>query len=153
MATELNLQVDGTMIAAEDYRNSTNTGSTRAGPSGSGQFLAMRISTAADRTVILTTAAGQPIYGILQNKPSTGIAAAVAYEGVSKVVAASTAIGAGMDLMVSSTAFGAMIPFVAGAGVAKAGRAIEAAGTLGQIFSAFVYGGGAPSGGIVGSTS
>lgn len=153
MATELNLQVDGTQIAAEDYRNSTYSGSTRAGPSGSGQFCAMRLSTAADRTITMTTVTGAPIYGILQNKPSSGIAASVAYGGISKAVAASTAIGAGMDLMVTSTSQGAMIPWVAGAGVAKSGRSIEAAGTLGQIFSMFVYGAGAPGGGIVGSTS
>lgn len=147
MATEAFTLHDGLEIAAADYRNSTYSGSTRLGPSGSGQFLAVRLSTSADRTVALTTADGAPVHGILQNKPSSGIAADVVIFGMTKAVAGSTSITAGLDLMASSS--GAMIAFSAAANVQRIGRAYEAAGTFGQIFSMFLFAGG----GGVGSTA
>ena len=56
MATESPMIHDGsqnTLSTANDFRNSTYTGSTLAGPSGSGQFLAVVQSTTADRTLQL----------------------------------------------------------------------------------------------------
>lgn len=147
MAVEAFTIHDGLQAAAADYRNSTFSGTTRLGPSGSAQFLAVRLSTSLERTVGLTTADGAPVHGILQNKPSSGIAADVTVFGMTKAVAGSTAIGAGMDLMASSS--GAMIPFSAGANVQRIGRSYEAPATFGQIFSMYLFAGG----GGVGTTA
>lgn len=145
MATESPLLHDGSQtISGTDMRNSTYSGSTRGGPSGSGQFLAVQLSTVTSRTVNPTTVAGMKIYGILQNKPSTGIAADVGIFGVSKCVAGGT-ISPGQELQASSTQAGALIAFSSGAGVYPVGRAIESA-VVGQIFAGFIYGG---SGGAV----
>lgn len=139
MATETPLIHDGAQtVAGQDFRNSTLSGSTRLGPSGSGQFLAVRLSTTVDRTVNLTTADGANPYGILQNKPSTGVAADVGIFGVTKAIGGSTLIVPGMDLMASSS--GALIPFSAGANIVRCARALEAAPTFGQLFTAFFYG-------------
>lgn len=146
MATESPLIHDGSQtVAGFDGRNSSITGTTLAGPNGSAQFLAVTLSTSSSRTVAITSSGastGAIIYGILQNKPSTGIAADVGIFGVSKVVAGSTAIGSGMDLMVSATAGGVLIPYSSsvGAGVARVARSLETATTIGQVFTAFVYG-------------
>ncbi len=146
MATENNLIHDGTLLAGADFRNSTYSGSTKLGPSGSYQYLAVRLSTVADRTVLGTTVDGQPIYGILQNKPASGDAADVGIYGTSKVVSGSTAIGAGMLLEVGSS--GCMIPYSSAAGVAAAGRSIEVATAVGAIFSAVLFGSGVPVGSV-----
>lgn len=127
-------------------RNSTYSGSTRLGPNGSAQFLCVRLSTAEDRTVYLTTADGVNAYGILQNKPSTGVAADVGIWGISKAVSGSTAIAAGMSLMAGSS--GALIPFSAAANAVRVGRSLEAVAALGQIFTMQFY-----SVGGVGSTA
>ena len=75
MATEAVLIRDGSnTVAAANYSNSAGL----AGPSGSGQFLAVALSTTADRTSVLASSIGQQIYGILQNKPTRGAAADVA---------------------------------------------------------------------------
>lgn len=137
MATESPLLHDGAQnVSGFDARNSTNTGSTQRGPNGSAQFLAVRQSTSVDRTVMPCTAAGIAIYGILQNKPSTGIAADVGIFGVTKAVGGSSAIAPGMALMVSSS--GDMIPFTTGN--VPIGTAIEACAAVGQVFSMALYG-------------
>lgn len=135
----------GWCISGGDYRNSTNSGTTRGGPSGSGQFLAVQLSTVTSLTVNLTTVSGMKMLGLLQNKPSTGIAADVAIFGISKAVAGLT-IAAGQELQVSSTQAGALIPFSSAAGIYPVARALESAASVGQVFSAFIYGG---SGGAV----
>lgn len=127
-----------------DARNSTYSGTTRGGLNGSGQFLAVQCSTTADLTVNVCTVAGMKITGILQNKPSTGIAADVGIFGVSKAVAGSSAIAAGQELMVSSTTPGALIPYATASGQFPVARSLEAAGTVGQLFSALIYGGSGP---------
>lgn len=133
----------GWCVSGFDARNGTLSGTTRSGPSGSGQFLAVQLSTTVDKTVNLCTVAGMKPLGILQNKPSTGIAADVCIFGVSKVVAGSTAIAAGQELETST--LGAMIPFSSATGIYPCGRALEAATTNGQIFSALIYGAGVGS--------
>ena len=48
------------------------------------QFFGVKVDTSADRKVILANTGGEGIYGILQNKPTSGQAADVALVGVSK---------------------------------------------------------------------
>ena len=144
MAQESPLIHWGWGISGFDARNSTYSGSTRSGPNGSGQFLAVQLSTSADLTVNVTTVAGMKILGILQNKPSTGIAADVGIVGMSKAVAGGT-IGAGAELAASSTAAGSLIAFSSATGIYPVGRSLQSA-TVGQIFDAYIYGGGGSGG-------
>lgn len=151
MATENLLVIDGTLQSTVDLRNSTLSGTTQGstsclGTGGSGQFLAVKLSTVTDRSILLSTVLGGLMYGILQNKPGVGQAAAVAIGGISKVVSGSSSIAAGMDLSVSSA--GVLVPYSSGAGVARCARSIEAATAIGQIFSAAIYGVGVPSGSV-----
>lgn len=131
----------GWCISAFDARNSSITGTTLGGPSGSGQFTSVRLSTSANFTIANSTVAGMKCLGILQNKPSTGIAADVCIFGVSKCVSGSTAIAAGQEL--ENDTDGQLIPFSSAAGIYPIGRALETATAVGQIFSAYIYGGGA----------
>lgn len=133
-------------ISGFDARNSTYSGTVRAGPNGSGQFLTVKMSTSVDLTVNLTTAVAERIIGILQNKPSTGIAADVGFAGISKAVAGATIVPAD-QLMTSSTAPGTLIPFTTAVGTYPCAVALNAA-TVGAVFDAFLYGpgGGAPGG-------
>lgn len=147
MATESPLLHDGSQnVSQSDLRNSAITGTTLSGPNGSGQFLALTNSTSVDRTLKICTAAGVDIYGICQNKPALGEAIDAGIFGVSKAVAGA-AIAPGQDLMTSSTALGTLIPYSSGAGVARCGRALEAA-VVGQVFTAAIYGLGAGSGSV-----
>lgn len=139
MATESPLITDGAQtVAGADFRRSSITGSTLFGPNGSAQFLAVRLSTTTDRTVNISTADGQSIYGILQNAPALGDAAAVGVVGVSKCVGGSSAIAPGMDLMATSS--GALIPYSSAAGVSRCGRSIEACTAVGNVFTAWING-------------
>lgn len=141
MATESPLMHDGAQcVLGFDARNSTFSGTTNAGPSGSGQFLAVRLSTLADRTVLLasTATAGVNIYGILQNKGSTGQVADVGIHGVTKAVAGGT-IGGGGPVAVSSTAPGSLIAYSSAAQTYAVGFALESA-VVGQVFTMRLYG-------------
>ena len=149
MATESPLIHDGsqcTLSTAQDARNSTLTGSTQAGPSGSGQFLAVSLSTSnVGRTVSIVSttfvnaSSNSAFYGILQNKPRGGEAADVGIFGISKVVCASTGVLAGSLLQISSTSAGALTLFAGGNGRAV-GLALEACSGVGQVITAFVGG-------------
>lgn len=135
----------GYLIASGDYRNSTNSGTTHYGPNGSPQFLAVKLSSTADLTVTIMATSTERMFGILQNKPSTGIAADVTVFGVSKVIAGTTTITNGMAITFGSS--GVALPYsTAGAGFCG-GQALEAPTTAGQIFSALIYGvgGGGPA--------
>lgn len=144
MATESPLIHDGAqnlLSTAADFRNSTLTGTTLAGPSGSGQFLAVVQSTTVDRTCALPSTAGStglPIYGICQNKPRGGEAIDVGIFGVSKCVAGA-AIVRGSQLMASATAAGMLITYSTAAGgqVVSVGVALESA-VVNQVFSAAI---------------
>ncbi len=125
--------------------SSTYLGSTAlAGPSGSGQYLAVRLSTTlGDRVVALASTAttGVPICGILQNKGSSGSAADIGFVGISKVVCGATAnITNGVQLEVSSTAPGTMIAYSSAAAINAVGMALETPGGVGAVFTAYIYG-------------
>lgn len=129
----------GWMVAGADYRNSTLSGTTHAGNGGSPQFQAVRVSTAEDLTVLLCTSSTNTFLGILQNKPNDGEAADVRVFGVSKAVAGTTTVTAGIELMPDSS--GLLIPFASAAGVRAVGVAMTSAAAVGEVFSAFIYGG------------
>lgn len=82
MAVEGVMLRTGFVAAGENLSNTAGL----AGPSGSGQFLAMKYSTAADLTILRQGSANGRIAGILQNKPAIGEPADICFEGVSKVV-------------------------------------------------------------------
>lgn len=82
MAVEGVMVRDGNSVAGADMSNTA----ALAGPGGSGQFLAVKQSTAADRTVLMAGANTAFAYGILQNKPKSGEAADVCISGISKAV-------------------------------------------------------------------
>jgi hypothetical protein len=142
---------DGTLILGFDARNSTLTGTTLGGPSGSGQFLPVTLGTT-NFTVIAPTSGGR-IYGVLQNKGSTGQVADVAIFGVCKAICVSS-FAAGALLGVSTLGFasGSSLavgfgPYSSAAGIYAVGIARESA-TPGAVFSMLLYGGGAGSGGL-----
>lgn len=141
MAVEAILFTDGALnISTADYRNSTFSGTTRMGPSGSGQFLAVKQSTVTAGVVYPTTLAGQPAYGIMQNKPYIGEVASVAIYGISKAVAGTTTITPGGDVMVDSS--GCMTPFSSAANQSRFGRQVGSVvpAAVGEVFSVALYG-------------
>lgn len=141
MAVEALLLTDGALnVSTADYRNSTQSGTTRMGPSGSAQFLAVKQSTVNAGVIYVTTLAGQPAYGILQNKPKDGEVAAVAIFGISKAVAATTTITAGGDLMVDTS--GCMTPFSSAGNQSRFARQVGSVvpTAVGEVFSVAIYG-------------
>ncbi|MBV9984517.1 capsid cement protein [Bradyrhizobium sp.] len=132
MAAETPLIHDGSQcVAAANY---FNPAVPLNGPFGSGQFLAVAISAA--RTVAVQTAQGGAMYGVLQNTPPAGIAADVGIGGISKMVAGA-AVAAGAELMVDAN--GRFITWVAGAGNAKVGLALEAAAGANAVITGLIY--------------
>ncbi len=99
----------------------------------------MRLSTVADRTVLGCTVSGQQVYGVIQNKPSTGLAADVGIMGVSKVVCGTTSVSAGSKIQADSS--GNAVAYSSAAGIYAAGVALETPTAAGQIISAFIYSG------------
>lgn len=89
MAVEGVMVRDGNVVAAQDFSNTA----ALAGPNGSGQFLAVKLSTVADRSLLIA-GANTDIYGILQNKPKSGEAGDVCLSGVSKAVFGATIVAA-----------------------------------------------------------
>ncbi len=133
MATEGVLLRDGAnTVAAANYYNPAVA---LAGPNGSGQYLAVKISAA--NTVTLATTGGEVIYGILQNTPELGSPADVAIVGDSKAVAGA-AILAGDALMTDTS--GRLITATSTNHVV--GQAITAASAAGVLFDVKLYSGG-----------
>ncbi len=148
-ATESPLIHDGSqtvLSTAQDARNSTITGTTQAGPSGSGQYLCVVLSTARTVSIASSTAGAsfgtQPFYGVLQNKPRPTDAADVGIFGISKLVAGSTGILPGSVLMMStaggSTLNGTANIWASGSGP-RIGMSLEAITSVGQVFTAMVF--------------
>ena len=103
----------------------------------SSQFLAVKLSTSADRQVVLESTGGVQIYGILQNKPTSGQVADVCLFGISKAVVGA-AVTRGDRLMTNSS--GQLI--TATSTNIQVAQALESATGSGQIISVFVTGGG-----------
>ncbi len=82
MAVEGDMIRDGNSVAGADLSNTA----ALAGPGGSAQFLAVKRSTAADRTILAVGTANLRCAGILQNKPKLNEAADVCIAGISKAV-------------------------------------------------------------------
>lgn len=141
MATEGPLFKDGAQTTAA--ANYYNPASALDGPNGSGQFLAVYVS--ASRTVALVATEGVAMYGVLQNTPTEGEAADVALAGISKMVAGA-AINAGAEVMTDAN--GRFIPWVSGSDYVKVGRALEAAGAAGDVFTGQIYPAGQVQGGL-----
>lgn len=99
MATEAPLISIGSQCTAAADLSGTTT--TLAGPNGSGQYLAVKIT--ASRSVNLANAGGEAVIGILQNTPALGQAAEIGFVGCSKAVAGA-AIAAGAELMTDTSA-------------------------------------------------
>jgi hypothetical protein len=130
MATESPLLHDGAQtVAAANYGNLQSL----AGVNGSGQFLAVML-TSAGRTSVTATVTGQQIYGILQNKPGTGQAADVGIYGVTKAMAGGT-IAAGAPVMASSN--GTIVAWTSTGNKAQIGYAIEAS-VINQVFTMYL---------------
>lgn len=147
MANESPLLHDGAQcVLGFDARNSTFSGTTLSGPSGSGQYLAVRLSTTADRTVLLasTVGAGGIFYGILQNKGSTGQVADVGVFGISKAVCGATSnLTGGVKVSVTNSSAGTLIAYSSAANVYPVGVALETPSAAGAIFTVALYGFGA----------
>lgn len=129
MAVEGVMVRDGNSVAGADFSNTAGL----AGPSGSGQFLCVRRSSAADRTILLAASAGAAIDGILQNKPKAGEAADVCYSGISKVVYGGTV--AANDVLKNDSSGRLVTASTGNIGVAKA----IVAGVLGDVATVEVY--------------
>lgn len=144
MANESPMLKDGAQCTLGfDARNSTFTGTTLSGPSGSGQFLAVRLSTTVDRSILLasTVATQVPAMGILQNKGSTGQVADVCFIGVTKAVCGATSnLTGGVLVGVSSTAAGTLIAYSSAAAHNPIGVAYETPAAVGAVFTVLMYG-------------
>ena len=142
MANESPLIHDGAQcVLGFDARNSTITGTTLYGPSGSGQYCAVVLGTTA-RTLRLPTSAGEQIYGVLQNKGSTGSVADVGIFGITKAVAAFTASSDAITpgvLVRASTLAGGFLLYSTVAGTYPAGIALTGAAN-GDVFTMALYG-------------
>jgi hypothetical protein len=134
---------NGFLATGSDARNSTITGTTLAGPNGSGQFLAVYLSTARTYSFVSTTTVNLStvaiVAGLLQNKPAGGQAADVGIFGLSKAVSGSSAVSGGQALMISSTNAGVLVPWATGGGRPFA-MAYENATAVGAVFTVFLPG-------------
>lgn len=99
-----------------------------AGPNGSGQYLFVKMS--GSRTVTVCAANSDIPTGVLQNDPTSGVAANVAYAGPVKVVAGA-AVTAG-DTLMSDTSGRAITHTSTNP---RAGQALETASAANQIIS------------------
>ncbi len=143
MAVQTDFLDIGFFVSGGDYRNSTITGTTLSGVNGSGQYLLVNMSSGStDLTVVVSTLGSTlPILGVLQNKPSTGLAADVKFCGVSKVILGSTTgtflPTAGSRLSASSVSSGCVSAFSSTA--SYVGICLTAPTATGAIFSALLY--------------
>lgn len=129
MAVEGVMVRDGNSVAGADFSNTAGL----AGPSGSGQFLCVKRSTAADRTILLQASAGAAVDGILQNKPKAGEAADVCYSGITKAVYGGTI--AANDILKNDASGRLVVAATGNIGVAKA----IVAGVLGDVGTVEVF--------------
>ena len=110
---------DGSCVAAANYSNTA----TLAGSQGSGQFLLGAYSQAANRTVLLASAAGAACNGVIQNQPASGQAVDFCVFGLTKAMVGTGGTTRGKPQMV--TAAGAITDWTAGSGYSQIGTALE----------------------------
>lgn len=132
MAVEGPLVRVGWMVAGENLSNTAGL----QGPNGSGMFLAVKQSTAADATILGQRSANARVYGILQNNPVSGVAADVGISGPSKAVYGGTVT---RDDYVTTDSSGRMV--TATTGQLACGKAMFS-GVLGDIGTVSLFGGG-----------
>lgn len=131
MAIENALGSAGYLKAGEDL--SSTSGLTGQGTSG--QFLAVKLSTAADFTVLHCSTGNERMRGVLQNKPKSGEVANVMQEGTSKVVLAGTVTRGDLAEITSAGSF------VTATSGHKAVGEFEESGVTGDIRSMRIYDG------------
>jgi hypothetical protein len=137
MATEgPQLRDGGNTVAAANYYS---PGSALSGPNGSGQYLAVKLSTSADRTATLANTGGEPIFGVLQNTPESGAPCDVCMGGITKAVGGA-AITRGAQLMTDTSA--RLITATSGNQVV--GFALESCGAANDLFTVYIIPGGWP---------
>ncbi len=153
MAVQTDFLDVGFLVSVGDYRNSTLQGTTYLGPSGSGQYGLVNMTTQSLTVALSSAGSTLRILGVLQNKPSTGLACDIKIAGVSKVFLGSTvsigSVAVGQLLGISSVSTGA-VSVASSTTAFPIGLALEAASTAGTIFSAFLFGAGAGSGYLFG---
>ena len=133
MSVEGQMLRNGSLLAGADF---SKTGSyTAYGSNGTGQYLAVKLSTAADRTVLLADS-GAPAYGIIQNNPTTGLAADVCFNGDTKAIYGDTIVRGG-KLKVGSN--GQLVPITASGDVSVA-EAYES-GAVNEVHEVHWFGG------------
>jgi hypothetical protein len=121
----------GTMVAGEDL--SATSGLT--GQNSSGQFLAMKVSTAADNTALHCSTGNEICIGILQNKPKSGEVCDIQNDGVTKAMCGSAFTrGALLELDSSGRVIGP-----ATSGHVAVAQAIESCGGLGEIHTVVLF--------------
>jgi len=133
MATESPLIVDGSQTTANTDMSGPapfGTGATLAGQGGSGQFLAVNI--VGSRLVDIVATGEVAVYGIVQNKPRAGQAAAVGIMGVTKACAGA-AVSSGAALQVMDDGSGRLITHASTA--VQVAVALEAAAGSTSIFT------------------
>ena len=120
----------GTMVAGEDL--SATSGLNGAG--GSGQFLAMKVSTAADNTALHCSTGNEVCIGILQNKPKSGEVCDIQNDGVTKAICGGAFTrGAFLALDTSGRCV------LATSGQVAVAQATESSGALGEIHTVVLY--------------
>src|SRR5579863_8111299 len=136
MATESPLIVDGSQTTANidlsgpAATNPGGTGAAKAGQNGSGQFLAVNV--VGSRLVDIVANGETQIYGVLQNKPAAGAAAAVGIMGVTKAVAGGS-ISAGAFVQVMDDGSGRFVTH--GSTAVSVGVALETVAASSVIFT------------------
>lgn len=115
-------------MATEGFLIHDGSQTTAAADLSASQFYAVKITAA--RAVNLASTGGEPIYGILQNKPTSGQAADVGLFGITKAVAGA-AITAGAYLMTDTS--GRLITVVTTS--KRVAQALEAATAAGQLIT------------------
>ena len=136
MAWEFALLNLGTHIASSDYNDALD------------QYCVVKQTTAASPTVVKTSAVSDVSYGVLQDRPSSGFAANVMVQGVTKIRILSTAHSAIVPgtKLTGGASGGGMPSTAVGSYVLGRSLNILAANTTGIISMLITHQGGGSSG-------
>lgn len=122
-------------MATEGVMLRDGSGTTATTDLSAKQYFAVKLDTAGDRNVVLASTGGERIYGILQNKPTAGLAADVCLTGLSKAQIGGT-ITRG-DVLKTDTAGKLITASTGNIGVAEAMES----GVAGDVRAVHVFGG------------